>query len=150
MILPDVNVLVYGFRVVADRHEDYRRWLERAAAGPQALALTELTASGFLRIVTHHRIFDPPAPTSTAADFLDRLAGSPRAVWLPVNEAVWASYRRLVAGDPAIRGPLVPDAFLAASAIAHGAQLATADRGMARFPGLRHFDPVSAGAGASS
>jgi predicted nucleic acid-binding protein len=31
---------------------------------------------------------------------------------------------------------------VAATAIAHGARLATADRGMARFPGLRLVNPL--------
>lgn len=36
-----------------------------------------------------------------------------------------------------------PDAYLAATALAHGAQPATADRGFARYPRLRHFDPCA-------
>lgn len=42
-----------------------------------------------------------------------------------------------------VRGNLVPDAYLAAVAISHGALLASNDRGFARFPGLRWFDPAS-------
>lgn len=90
----------------------------------------------------HHRIFDPPTPRSAAGEFVERLTSSPRAAWLPVNDAVWRGFRRLMAHDAGIVGPLVPDAFVAASAIAHGARLATADRGMGRFSGLRFFDPA--------
>ncbi|MGN6200410.1 PIN domain-containing protein [Humibacter sp.] len=39
---------------------------------------------------------------------------------------------------------LVPDAYFAAMCLAHGARLATADRGFARFAGLDWFDPASA------
>jgi predicted nucleic acid-binding protein len=42
-----------------------------------------------------------------------------------------------------IRGNLVPDAWIAALAISHGARLATADRGFARYEGLDFFDPVA-------
>ncbi len=52
---------------------------------------------------------------------------------------------RLVADDPQVRANLVPDAYLAAVAITHNARIATRDRGFARFPGLRWFDPVAAG-----
>jgi predicted nucleic acid-binding protein len=41
-----------------------------------------------------------------------------------------------------VRGPLVPDAWLAALALSHGCRLATADRGFARFDGLDWFVPV--------
>jgi predicted nucleic acid-binding protein len=36
------------------------------------------------------------------------------------------------------QGNLVSDAYLAALAIESGSELVTADRGFARFPGLRH------------
>ena len=36
----------------------------------------------------------------------------------------------------------VADAYLAALAVGHGARMATADRGMARFAGLQIFDPA--------
>jgi predicted nucleic acid-binding protein len=40
------------------------------------------------------------------------------------------------------RGNTVPDAYLAALAIEHDAEWYTADRGFARFPGLRHRHPL--------
>lgn len=39
------------------------------------------------------------------------------------------------------RANVVPDAYLAALAIEHGATLVTRDRAFARFPGLRTLDP---------
>ncbi len=47
-----------------------------------------------------------------------------------------------MAADVGIRGSRVPDAWLAALAISHGARLATADRDFARDEGLDGFDPV--------
>lgn len=44
------------------------------------------------------------------------------------------------------RGNLVPDAYLAALAIEHGATWATTDRDYARFPGLRVVHPLEAAA----
>lgn len=55
-----------------------------------------------------------------------------------VNVLVYA-FRR----EAAISGNLVPDAYLAAVALAHGCRVATADRGFARFPGLDWFDPAA-------
>lgn len=45
--------------------------------------------------------------------------------------------------DPLLRGNVVPDAWIATT---HGARVATADRGFARFPGVDTFDPVQPGA----
>jgi predicted nucleic acid-binding protein len=46
-------------------------------------------------------------------------------------------YRRV-----GVAGNRVPDAYLAALAIEHGATLATADRGFARYPGRRWEHPL--------
>ena len=59
------------------------------------------------------------------------------------ESAVWLRFEARIAGDAQIRGNLLPDAFLAAIALSHGATVATDDRGFARFPGLRWFDPAA-------
>ena len=41
-----------------------------------------------------------------------------------------------------IKGPLVTDACIAASAIEHGCELVTTDSSFARFPGLRWRHPL--------
>jgi uncharacterized protein len=56
---------------------------------------------------------------------------------------MWAHFDALARNDPAISGNLVPDALMAALALAHGCRLATADRGFARYPGLAWFDPAA-------
>ncbi len=60
---------------------------------------------------------------------------------LPDVNVGWTGLSRLLHDDPGVVG-LVPDAFLASLAVAHGCRLATADRGFARFPGLTWFDPA--------
>ncbi len=44
--------------------------------------------------------------------------------------------------EDAVRGNLVPDAYLAALAIEIGAELISADRDFTRFPGLRWRHPL--------
>ncbi|WP_200872857.1 PIN domain-containing protein [Microbacterium sp. CH12i] len=61
--------------------------------------------------------------------------------------SAWEKLDVLASDDSGIRGNLVPDAHIAALCIANGAQLATRDRGFARFPGLKFFDPAKADAG---
>lgn len=143
MILPDVNVLVYAFRPSTERHKIYGRWLSALVGGADELALHDLVLAGFVRVVTNPRIFPQGAPVAAALELVTWLRGAPRIRWVPSGQATWDAFDRLVADDPGIRGNLVPDAHLAASAVAHGARLATADRGFARFPGLRFFDPAA-------
>ena len=143
MILPDVNVLVYAFRQEAVRHEAYAGWLTQVINGTEELALYDPVLSGFLRVVTNPRIMSDPAPTRTALDFVAALRGANRACWIASGQQSWEVLGRFVDGDKAIHGNLVPDAHLASTAVAHGARLATADRGFARFPGLRSFDPAA-------
>ncbi|CAN5186947.1 type II toxin-antitoxin system VapC family toxin [soil metagenome] len=144
MILPDVNVLVYAFRREAQHHERYAGWLSEVVAGAEELALHELCLTGFLRIVTNPRIMAVPAPPEHAVDFADRLVAARRGRWLAAPSRTWEQLAGLVRTDRGLRGNLLPDAHLAALALTHGARLATADRGFARFPGLTWFDPAAA------
>lgn len=142
MILPDVNVLVYAFRREADEYDRYAQWLTRVVAGEDELALAEATLAGFLRIVTHPRIMAVPAPLPVALRFVDALRAAPRARPIAASTATWALLGEWAEGDAQLRGNLVPDAWLAALARSHGARLATADRGFARYRGLDWFVPV--------
>ena len=142
MILPDVNVLVYAFRREAARHEAYSGWLSELVSGTDELALAESALTGFLRIVTNPKIMAIPAPMPLALRFTDTLRASPRARALTATAATWSRLIEWADGDPHLRGNLVPDAWLAALAQTHGARIATADRGFARFPGLEWFVPA--------
>ncbi|MGH3771310.1 MAG: TA system VapC family ribonuclease toxin [Pseudonocardiaceae bacterium] len=143
MILPDVNVLVYAFRREAEHHERYAAWLACMIAGADELALHDTVLAGVARLVTNPRIFADPAPMPVTLEFLARIRGAQRARWLPSGDATWTELERLVHHDRGLRANLVPDAVLAALARTHGCQIATADRGFARFPGVRTFDPAT-------
>jgi len=143
VILPDVNVLVYAFRREAEQHERYAAWLTALVAGADELALHDTVLAGVTRLVTNPRIFADPAPMPAALDFIARIRTARRARWLPSSDAAWLELERLVGKDRGLRGNLVPDALLAALARTHGCQIATADRGFARFPGVRSFDPAA-------
>jgi len=142
MVLPDVNVLVYAFRRESSLHERYAAWLTDLLGGAEEIGISEGTLTGFLRIVTNPRIYADPAPISEALTFVDAVRGARRRRWVAVTDAVWTRFAALVDTDPQVRGNLVPDAWLAALALAHGCQIATADRGFARFDGLAWFDPA--------
>ena len=80
MILVDVNVLVYGFREDAAEHKHYLRWWERQASSLLPFGVADLVFSGFLRIVTHPRIFNPPSPIEKAVRFAETIKALPHYV----------------------------------------------------------------------
>jgi toxin-antitoxin system PIN domain toxin len=142
MILPDVNVLVFAFKRESQRHDAYAAWLRQVLAGPEEIALVDAVLAGFVRIVTNSRMYAEPAPTDLALAFVQRLRTARASRWLDPGDAVWDRLGSLVAVDGHLRGNRVPDAFLAATALTHGARLATDDRGFGRYDGLRFFHPL--------
>lgn len=142
MILPDVNVLVLAHRSDQDDHEPVRVWLEDEINSDQPFVLADIAVAGFLRIVTHPRIYRRPTPLLTAIAFVDGLVEHPTCIAAAAGARHWTILRELLA-DADARGNLVPDAHLAAIAVEHGATVATRDRGFARFLRVRWFDPLN-------
>ena len=141
MILPDVNVLVYAHRADAPNHTAYRSWLEGILNNQAAYGVSDLVLSGFLRIVTHPRIFHPPSDVPTALQFAAELRTQPNAVHIAPGPNHWEIFTALCRTAGA-KGNLVPDAYLAALAIESGSELITTDRGFSRFPGLNWRHPL--------
>ncbi|WP_323671705.1 TA system VapC family ribonuclease toxin [Candidatus Poriferisodalis multihospitum] len=142
MILPDVNVIVYAYKREEELHADYADWLNDAASGSEALALVDVVLTGFLRIVTNHRIYADPASLSEALSFVTALRAIGPARVVHATTATWQQFAAFVGTDRLLRGNLVPDTWLAAIAVTNGAKIATADAGFARFAGLEWFDPA--------
>jgi toxin-antitoxin system PIN domain toxin len=137
----DVNVLVYAHRPESPEHERHRAWLDRARSGPERLGLPDVAASGFVRVVTHPRIFREPTPIDVALAFVDALRESPATVSLQPGDRHWAIFSDLCRRVGAA-GNLVPDAYLAALAVENGATFVTADRGFTRFPDVEVAHPL--------
>ena len=141
MLLIDVNVLVYAHRGDSDSHDAWSTWLGSRVNGSEPWALTVGTLSGFLRIVTNHRVFSIPTPLADALAFVDALCESDTLVVLgpgPKNRSIFLD---LVQQTEA-RGKHIPDAEFAAIAIEHGCELASADRDFSRYPGPRYRHPL--------
>jgi uncharacterized protein len=141
VILSDVNVLVYAFDESSPDHAGYSAWLQALVSSEQAYAMSELVLSAFLRIVTNPRIFSRPASMHNALAFTELLREQPTCVRLEPGARHWGIFARLCR-EVGVKGDLVPDAYLAALAIESGAELATADRGFARFSDLRWRHPL--------
>jgi len=141
MILPDVNVLVYAHRADSPNHQAYREWLEETINGEHSFGISELVLSGFLRIVTHPRIFDPPSDIALALAFTNQIRERPNCILINPGPRHWDIFQRLCSESGA-KGNLVPDAYLAALAIDSGSEWITTDRDFSRFPGLKWRHPL--------
>ena len=141
MLCVDVNVLVYAHRREAERHDEYRSWLDAARQGAEPVGVSDLVLSGFIRVVTHPRVFVEPTPLATALSFAEVLRTAPAAVKVTPGPRHWELFRGLCENAGA-RGNAIPDAYLAALAIELGATWISADRGFSRFPTLRWRHPL--------
>jgi toxin-antitoxin system PIN domain toxin len=137
----DVNVLVYAAREAAPEHAAYREWLTSTIARDEPFGLSELILSGFVRVATHPRVFDPPVSVAEALRFADALRAQPNAVIVTPGARHWGIFSRLCTNSGA-KGNLVADAYLAALAIESGSEWITSDRDFSRFPGLRWRHPL--------
>lgn len=149
MLLADVNVYLYARRRESPRHEEYHTWLEDRLSGAEPFGISELVLSSFLRIVTNHRIYKKPTPPDAACAFCNTILSAPAAVALRPGPGHWQIFVELCTQIGA-RANVVPDAYLAALAIEHGATWVTVDQGFARFPGLRITAPLESVSAASS
>lgn len=142
MLLPDVNVLIHAH--VEDSspdHAEYARWLTRLATGPEPFALSVLVLSGFVRITTNARIFDPPSTLDKAFAFLSSLMERPTARIIGQGPDHMAIFERLCR-ESAATGKLVADAQHAAVAMEHGCIMVSTDSDFNRFPKLRWQHPL--------
>jgi toxin-antitoxin system PIN domain toxin len=141
VILTDVNVLVNAHRRDAERHREYRAWLENALASDSPFGYCEFILSGFIRIVTHSRIYVKPTSGKDAFAFADFIRAQPNAIRLSPQAGHWKIFHQLCMAAE-VKANLVPDAYLAALAIESGSEWISADRDFARFPGLKWRHPL--------
>jgi toxin-antitoxin system PIN domain toxin len=141
MILMDVNILVYAHREDTPDHPAYRDWVEDTINSGSAYGVSELVLSGFIRVVTHPKVFERPTPLVVALDVVNQIRGQPQAVPIRPGPRHWAIFEKFLRSSEA-KGNLVPDAYHAALAIESGCDWITTDKGFLRFPGLRARHPL--------
>ena len=141
MILVDANLLLYAYDSASPEHAKARSWLEDTLSKPEPVLFPWQSIHAFLRIATNPRAWKSPLTTEEALAIIDEWLLLPNVVTPSPGERHWDILRELVA-DSQCRGPLVPDAVLAALALEHGADLCTNDRDFSRFPKLRVVNPL--------
>jgi len=137
----DVNVFVYAFRADTQNHQSYREWLESVINSGVTYGVSELVLSGFLRVVTHPKVFEDPAPLRQAIDCVDQVKGTQNALVLTPGKKHWNIFAGLVKQISAT-GNDIPDAYHAALAMEWNCDWITTDKGFKRFKGLKTRHPL--------
>lgn len=144
MLMPDVNILVYAYRVESEQHPAASAWLDALANGDAPFALSTGVATGFVRVVTGTSVFaSKPSPMAAALEFVDELFAAESCRWVSPAAEHWRLFSRLCTATRS-KGKTAADAVHAAVAIENGCTLASCDRDFERFAehGLRwlHLD----------
>ena len=138
----DVDVLLYASDRESPFHDAAAAFLRERADDPDIFCLTWPVIMGYLRLVTHPRLFERPLAPRAALGNVAALMGLPRCRVVSEPDQFLEVYRD-VAVEVAARGNLVPDAHVAALARAHGIRtIYTHDRDFRKFPFLHVVDPV--------
>ncbi len=142
MLALDTNILVYAHRRGTLYHVKAYRLLETLAQGHEPYALFWPSLYEFIRVVTHHRIFDPPSTREEALEAVAQFLAPPAARALSEGTHHAEMLRRILNESP-VSGNLVHDAHLVALALEHGVhEILTADADFSRFPQISSRNPL--------
>ena len=115
---------VRPLREDAANHSVYRQWLESVINGHASFGYSELILSGFLRIVTHPKVFEMPSTLSSAIRFTEQIRNLPNAVCVVPGLLHWKIFRECLEQINATDND-IPDAYHAA--LADGMELRMGD-----------------------
>lgn len=141
MIVPDANLLLYAYDKSSAHHAPALTWAENALEGDELIGLPWQSLWAFLRVSTNSRIYSHPLAMEQAIRIAQQWLGLKNVRLLLPGENHWMLLQRMLIGGQ-VKGTAVTDAALAALAVEYGGVLYTADRGFARFPGLRWVNPL--------
>jgi uncharacterized protein len=141
MFLMDVNILVYAHRADSLNHTAFRDWMESVINGPAAYGYSELVLSGFLRVVTHPKVFETPSTLTCAIRFADQIRGGDHAVCIAPGTAHWGIFIQFLNQLDA-KGNDIPDAYHAALAMEWNCEWVTTYKRFKRFKGLKTRHPL--------
>ncbi len=141
MIALDTNILVYAHREGTLYHKAAVELLRRLSEGLTPYALFWPSLYEFLRVVTHHRVFDPPSKLDEALEALSNFLQPPAVQILSETSAHDAILREVLAVSR-VTGNLMHDAHLVALALEHGVhEVLTLDDDFRRFPQVSSRNP---------
>lgn len=142
MILLDANLLIYAIDADSPQHARARRWLEATLSGDNWVGLPWIVVLAFVRITTRAGIMATPLSIVQAVGFIDDWLAQPYVAFVGPGDAHWPVLKNLLITGGAA-GNLTSDAHLAALAIEHGCEIASADNDFRRFTGVTLVNPLT-------
>jgi len=144
VILPDINLLMYAHNSSAPYHGKARNWWAEHLNASLPVAVPWIVSSGFIRLVTHPRVLESPLPATRAADIVAEWLERPNVLVIEPGKAFPSLFFGYLK-DLGTGGNLTTDAYLAALAVEHQAELHSNDADFHRFRGLRWSNPLANG-----
>jgi toxin-antitoxin system PIN domain toxin len=141
-MLIDANLLLYAAIRHFSQHAAVQAWLDHHLNTGPKVGVPWPSVLAFVRLATNPRIFERPLSLDAAWTQVEQWLAVP-LVWIPEPTARHTQVLGPLLRVPGLQANDVPDAHLAALAIAHDLTLYSADRGFARFPGLRWENPLA-------
>ncbi len=141
MYLFDVNILIYAHREDTLHHSVITRFIENGIQQNKSFGFSDLAFSGFLRVISHPKVFNPPSDIETALAFIDSIIKHTDGVRIAPGPEHWKIFTDICKKSSA-RGNLVPDAYYAAIAIEHRCTWVSTDGDFARFNDLDWVNPL--------
>jgi uncharacterized protein len=117
-VIPDVNTLLAGARPDHAHHAVAKAWWLIAlqdATTERPIRLLPVVVSGFLRVVTHPKIFTVPSTIEEATIHIDALLALPN-VDLIDTQPSWRTFKKLCV-EKSLTGNAIPDVWIAATAV---------------------------------
>jgi toxin-antitoxin system PIN domain toxin len=143
VLLLDVNICLHAVRPdTSTEGPRIREWLEGALNGHERVGVSDVVLASLIRLATNARMLPDPLTALDAVVAAEALRAAPASTWVTPTARHWVIFANLVSAHR-LRVNDIPDAWLAALALDHGATLVTRDRGFARFEGLRTLNPVA-------
>jgi toxin-antitoxin system PIN domain toxin len=141
MIVLDANILLYAQDSTSPHHLAARGWIDKVFSGKETIGLPWQSVWAFLRISTNKQIYTAPLSMEQAIDVVEEWIELPQVQLMVPGGKHWGILKEMLLKGR-VRGPQSTDGQLAAIAIEYGGILHTTDRGFARYPGLRWFNPL--------
>lgn len=142
MIIPDVNLLVYGVNRDAPEHRRAKAWLEKAISGPDTIGFSWNVLLAFLRLTTRAGLLRSPLAPEASLDLIQIWLEQPSATIVNPGQSHLSILRELLSAT-GTAGNLTSDAHLAAIAIEYGAELHSSDNDFGRIPRLIWRNPLT-------
>lgn len=142
MIVPDTNLLVYAYDTTSPHHSSAAQWWTDCMTGTEEVGLPGVVVFGFVRLVTHPRVFQQPLSAADAAVRVRSWLARPNVRVIQPSHGHADDVLTLLE-SAGTAGNLTTDAQIAVLAIQERAVLHTNDTDFLRFAGLQWFNPLT-------